>query len=96
MPIPPHKLDHYRQLARKQGVPESCIDATVRWIFNAAASAIDIAWGDHPVQQVLGKTKQNAVGTLAEHGMISPQLMKDENGEFVPSGAGKDDNDDKR
>ncbi len=96
MPIPPDRLEHYRELARQKGVPESSIDATLRWIFNACVSAIDIAWGESPVQQALGKTEQNAVGTLVEHAMILPTIEQLETDGNVPEGAGKDHQDDKR
>ena len=91
MQISPEQLELYRRLARLQGVPEASVDATIRWIFNASVAAIDISWGDYPVQTAVGKAQENAVGTLLEHDRISAPLKNEGNSSLAPDHAGKDE-----
>ncbi|WP_156323695.1 hypothetical protein [Citromicrobium sp. WPS32] len=90
MQLSPQQLDRYRALARQKGVPESSIDATIRWIFNAAVAAIDIAWGDYPTQRILTNSTGIAGGTLDEHARLCVQRTNSENETHRLSRAGKD------
>jgi|TARA_R100001129_G_C5104388_1_gene185273 hypothetical protein len=88
--LSPQQLDRYRALARQKGVPESSIDATIRWIFNAAVAAIDIAWGDYPTQKILTNPAGIAGGTLYEHARLGVQHNSSDNETHDLSRAGKD------
>ena len=90
MQLSPQQLDRYRALARQKGVPESSIDATIRWIFNAAVAAIDIAWGDYPTQKILTDSVETSDGTLYEHATLRLQHNSSENETHDLSRAGKD------
>ncbi|MGD9811931.1 MAG: hypothetical protein AB7U35_11450 [Sphingobium sp.] len=78
-------MEEYRAVARAEGIPETCLDATIRWAFLASVAATEIAYGENSVQLCLLANGTFEFGTQEEHARLS--ASENEANDVMPQSA---------